>query len=340
MVSCVLLLTTALATYASAVLVGVRTVCETEKDEIEKVGSVFKDDKHWSAKLPSMMGAGKSHSNKDVKWEGFIAGNNFDDWFCYTTGDAEKIRKAPKAWINPNTQPAEGEMSYPYDDAKIQDLLRKKGFKHPEKVLRMGLIDMGPEDSGQELLIPNAQLPKKNDKTGGPLKLKTYCFRTKAEMYAHMEKNEDVTAYEADYDSDIFANEDRYRVVDQTKKRATIDEGEGEGEAAAGPARLLRFMPRELKKTTKGSGKQGTTASGSSSKTPQLAPGYIITLQRDPKSKKFPKPKVECPATSGENPKVIPSSKKPNTGGKKKPNTGGKKKSNTGGKKKSNTGGK
>lgn len=332
MVSCVLLLTTALAAYASATLVGVRTVCEKEKDEIKKVGSVFKDDKHWSAKLPSMLGAGKSHSNKDVQWEGLIAGNNFDDWFCYTTGDAEKIRKATKAWINPNMQPPEGETSYPYDEAKIQDLLRKKGFKHPEKALRMGLVN-----NGHELLIPNAQLPDKNDKTGGPLKLRTYCFRTKQEMYAHMQKNKDVTAMDADYFSDIFANEEHYRVVDQTKKRATIDEGEGEGEAAAGPTRPLRFMPRNSKKTTKGSGRQGTTASGFSSNTPQLAPGYIITLQRDPNSKKFPNPKVECPANSGEKPKVIASGKKSNTGGKKKPNTGGKKKSNTGGKKKSNT---
>lgn len=157
-------------------------------------------------------------------------------------------------------------------------------------------------------------------------------------MQKHMTKH-GVKGTEANYDSAIFTSKN-YKVVDQDKKGATIDEGEGE--AVAGPARLLRFMPRDLKnsKTTKGSGKQGTTASGSSSSsgTLQLAKGYTITLKRDPNAKKFPVLKRdECPTkpTFGKKPKVIPStgsagSKKPkvtpSTGstGSKKPNSGGK----------------
>lgn len=321
MVSLILLLTTVLATYASAkpILVGFRTVCEAEKKVIDEKGWVIWDEEHESANWNGQLGIGKSHSNRHGLWQGRDAGNIGGDYWCYTTAEDSKIRKINKVWINALEQPAQGQTFYPYNEDKIQEMLSDVGVRKPKLALRLGRCG-----NGEEVLIPAAALPGPDDEDGGLLKLRTYCFNTEEEMRRHMRRRG--LPETADYDSATFTSE-RYKSVSQVTEQATIDEGEGE--AAAGPARLLRFMPRDSGKTTaKGSGKQGTTAShsaSSSSDTLQLAKGYTITLKKDPNSKKFPNPKVdECPATSGKKPKVSASSKNPNTGGKKKSNPGGK----------------
>lgn len=335
MVSLILLLTTALATYASAkpILLGFRTVCKAEKKVIDKKGFVVWDEGHVSHKWNGQLGLGKAHSNKHGLWKGKDAGNSAigGDYWCYTTAEESKIREASKIWINPLEDPPPDQFLYPYDEGKIQELLLDAGVEEPESAIRMGRCG-----KGEEVLIPAAALPGPDDTDGGPLQLRTYCFKKEADMWAHMRRH-GITERKADYDSDIFTSE-AYHSVGQVVERVTIDEGEDKGEAAAGPARPLRFMPRGSKKTTKGSGKQGTTTSGSSSSsdTLQLAKGYTITLKKDPNAKSFPNPQVDtCPTepTNGKKPKVIDSSKKPNSGGKKPKVIDSSKKAKSGGKK-------
>lgn len=172
--SALLLLTTAFASYASAsnprVLVGFRTVCRQEAEAINSLGCVYWDPDHPSAKWDGQLGIGKSHSNVAGLWSGPITGNA-EDWFCYTTADESRIKKATKIWINPIEQPAKGQLSYPYNEAMIQSVLKGAGAKKPEMALRLGRID-----DGEELLIPAAALPGPSDSKGGPLKLETWCF--------------------------------------------------------------------------------------------------------------------------------------------------------------------
>ncbi|KLU81569.1 hypothetical protein MAPG_00654 [Magnaporthiopsis poae ATCC 64411] len=294
---------------------------------------------HPSAKWDGQLGKGKSHSNVAGTWSGPIAGNVGGDWYCYTPAEDSKLNNAVKIWINPIKERAAGQSSYPYDEDKIQTILRDEGVKKPETALRLGQIG-----SDEELLIPAASLPGPDDQDGGRLLLQTFCFAAKEEMLAHMAAN-GITATEANYEDAIFTSH-KYGVTDQTRKRATIDEGEGE--AVARPARLLRFMRRDPKggakqvtttptgngrqgtmtpngnrrqgtTTPNSNGKQGTTASGSSpsSDTLPLAEGYTITLKKDPKAKRFPARQPDTCLTGlafGPKPKVIASpAKKPNT---------------------------
>lgn len=290
MVSSVLLLTAAFASYASAarVLLGFRTVCQAEAEAINSRGWVYWDPSHPSAKYRGMLGTGKSHSNKVGLWEGNAAGNIGGDWFCYTTGEDSLVKsKVVKIWINPIEKPKASESTYPFDETKIQSILRGAGAKKPDQTLRLGQID-----NGEELLIPAASLPGPTDEDGGLLDLETYCFATKEAMFAHMKAN-GITATEADYDSATFTSK-YYKIVDQ-KKRDTIgeEESERERETEAASGRVLRFMPRVAQKDPN---------------VLELAKGYTITLKVDPKGYKFPAPKAEeCPVkpTLGKKPKVV-----------------------------------
>lgn len=299
-----LLLTSFFASFASAkpVLIGFRTVCEAEYKAIKEEGSLFWDPDHKSAKWAGQLGIGKSLSNVAGLWSGAIAGNVGGDYFTYTTAEDSRIQSLLKIWINPIAQPAQGQDSYPYDEATIQSVLKRADAPEPDQTLRLGVVG-----DGEELLIPAAVLPGPNDKNtdnkGGLLKLKTHCFKTIKDMQKHMKDNG--IPMEANYDSAVFTSK-RYKVVNQNTKQAIIDKRESE--VVPGPKRLLRFMPRDLKtsKTARVNGMQGTRASGSSfSDKLVLARGYTITLKKNMKAFAFPAPKRNaCPLdqTLGRNP--------------------------------------
>ncbi|TLS24870.1 hypothetical protein PpBr36_08602 [Pyricularia pennisetigena] len=309
-----LLLTTAFASYASAgrVLVGFRTVCEAEAEAIKELGSVSWDPEHPSAKSDGQLGLGKSHSNTPGLWSGAIAANQGGDWFCYTTAEDSMIKRAVKVWINPLEE--EGKSLYPYDEARIQEVLAGAGAAKPATTLRLGRIM-----DGEELLIPAASLPQPDDKTGGKLLLKTFCFPSMREMKAHMKKNG--VPEVADYDDvNTFANQAKYRAVDQTSKQSS-DDDEDEGEAAAAaaaaaaPARMLRFMPRDPETLNKmrGAARAPAATGAPSPGTYVLAPGYTITMFKNPASKSFPALKVDvCPARQA-------AGRRPSTGGARTP---------------------